>query len=55
MEEFKSMKPAYSQACNRLYTRVVDLLMPEGELNPAIREEDLSDTSFPHYFSDLPQ
>lgn len=36
MEEFKSMKPAYSKACERLYRRIIDLLMPNGELNPNI-------------------
>lgn len=37
MEEFKqSQKPFYSQACEKLYCKIVDLLMPNGELNTAV-------------------
>lgn len=49
MEECKALKPAYSNACERLYTRVVDLLMPGGDLNPNIdfMKTDASDATFP--------
>lgn len=44
MEEFKNVKPNYSQACDRLYTRIVDLLMPNGELNANIEVTPINST-----------
>lgn len=41
MEEFKTTKPIYSQACERLYTRIVDLIMPNGELNPNLQDHSM--------------
>jgi hypothetical protein len=36
MEEFKATKPHFGNACDRLYARITDLLMPEGKPNPFI-------------------
>ena len=49
------MKPLYSQACKKLYCRIVELLMPHGDLNPNIdfMRNDASDQTFPAQFSRL--
>jgi hypothetical protein len=38
MEEFKTSQPLFSHACEKLYTRIVDLIMPHGELNPHMQD-----------------
>jgi hypothetical protein len=38
MEEFKTSQPLFSHACEKLYTRIVDLIMPHGELNSHMQD-----------------
>ena len=36
MEQYKTLKPEYSQACEKLYKTIIGLMMPDNELNPGI-------------------
>jgi hypothetical protein len=49
MEKFKSTKPALSQACDRLYSRVLELLnKDDDDFDPNLiisKGDDLSETS----------
>lgn len=40
MEEYKSTQPQFSQACDRLYARIIDLLMPNGVVNPNLQGDE---------------